>query len=155
MHTGVLKYEHESCEASFYFFFFFLQAICRKWPSYPTLDVHRKPQNSLRKRAAISHTNGSAFLQALQQAKGIAYDDCYAEDRDNYIDIILTGDLLAARSLTFVEIPSLEGGYRAFYNPGGPGPQPFEGVIYSAPGPADMEPIIMALDDPMRVSRMN
>ena len=92
--------------------------------------------------------------QAENEAEGIAFDDCYAEDRDNYIDIILTGDLLAARSLTFVEIPSLEGGYRAFYNPGGPGPQPFEGVTYSAPGPADMEPIIMALDDPMRVSRL-
>jgi len=85
---------------------------------------------------------------------GIYYDDCYAEDRDNYIDIILVGDENAARNVTFVEIPSLEGGYRAFYNPGGPGPEPFEGVRYTAPGPPDMEPVLIALDDPMRVDRV-
>jgi len=85
--------------------------------------------------------------------KGIYYGDCYAEDRDNYIDIILVGDEEAARSITFVEITSLEGGYSAFYNPGGPGPEPFEGVRYTAPGPPDMEPVIIALDDPMRVDR--
>ena len=59
----------------------------------------------------------------------------------------------AARHVTFVEIPALEGGYRAFYNPGGPGPEPFEGIRYTAPGPPDMEPVIIALDDPMRVDR--
>jgi hypothetical protein len=84
---------------------------------------------------------------------GIFYDDCYAEDRDNYIDIILVGDEAAARNITHVEIPSLEGGYKAFYNPGGPGPEPFEGVRYTAPGPADLEPVTKALDNPMRVSR--
>ena len=46
-----------------------------------------------------------------------------------------------------------EGGYRAFYNPGGPGPEPFEGIRYTEPGPADLEPVIIAIDDPMRVSR--
>jgi hypothetical protein len=91
--------------------------------------------------------------QAADPAEGRYYDDCYEEDRDNYIDIILVGDEAAARSLTHVEIPSLEGGYRAFYNPGGPGPEPFAGVRYTAPGPPDLEPIINALDDPMRVSR--
>jgi len=85
--------------------------------------------------------------------EGIFYDDCYAEDRDNYIDIILVGDEAAARNITHVEIPSLEGGYSAFYNPGGPGPEPFEGVRYTAPGPADLEPVVNALDNPMRVSR--
>lgn len=84
---------------------------------------------------------------------GIFYDGCYEEDRDNYIDIILVGDEAAARNVTFVEIPALEGGYSAFYNPGGPGPEPFEGVRYVAPGPPDLEPVIQALDDPMRVSR--
>ena len=84
---------------------------------------------------------------------GIYYDDCYTEDRDNYIDIILTGDEAAVRNVTFVEIPALEGGYSAFFNPGGGGPEPFEGVRYTAPGPADLEPVIIALDDPMRVSR--
>jgi hypothetical protein len=90
----------------------------------------------------VEHPNG-----------GVYYDDCYQEDRDNYIDIILVGDEAAARNITFVEIPGLEGGYRAFYNPGGPGPQPFEGVRYTAPGPPDLEPVVIALDDPMRVNR--
>lgn len=85
--------------------------------------------------------------------EGIYYDECYREDRDNYIDIILVGDEEAARNVTFVEIPSLEGGYSAFYNPGGPGPEPFEGVRYTSPGPADMEPVIIAIDNPMRVDR--
>jgi hypothetical protein len=84
---------------------------------------------------------------------GVHYDGCYQEDRDNYIDIVLVGDEAAARNVTFVEIPSLEGGYRAFYNPGGPGPEPFDGVRYTAPGPPDLEPVVVALDDPMRVSR--
>ena len=75
------------------------------------------------------------------------------EDRDNYIDIILVGEEAAARNVTFVDIPSLDGGYRAFYNPGGPGPEPFEGIRYAAPGPPDREPVVIALDDPMRVSR--
>lgn len=80
-------------------------------------------------------------------------DDCYEEDRDNYIDIVLTGDEAAARSITHVEIPALPGGYAPFYNPGGPGPEPFPGVRYTAPGPPDLEPVIDALDDPMRVDR--
>ena len=84
---------------------------------------------------------------------GIYYDDCYEEDGDNYIDIVLVGDDAAARSVTDVEIPSLEGGYRAFYNPGGPGPEPTPGVRYTAPGPPDLEPVVIALDDPMRVDR--
>ena len=91
--------------------------------------------------------------QAVDEGNGIFYQDCYSEDRDNYIDIILSGDLDAARSVTHVEIPSLAGGYRAFYNPGGPGPEPFEGIRYTEPGPADLEPVIIAIDDPMRVSR--
>lgn len=80
------------------------------------------------------------------------YDECYSEDRDNYIDIILEGDDAAARNITFLEIPSIEGGYAPFYNPGGPGTTPTPGVSYSAPGPRDLEPVIIALDDPMRVS---
>lgn len=91
--------------------------------------------------------------QARDHDEGIYYDDCYQEDRDNQIDIILSGDEGAARSVESVEIPSLEGGYKAFYNPGGPGPEPFRGVSYTAPGPPDLEPVTIALDDPMRVSR--
>lgn len=81
----------------------------------------------------------------------VHYDDCYVEDSDNYIDIILEGDEAAVRGLTHIEIPAGEDGYLSFYNPGGPGPEPFDGVRYTAPGPPDLEPIINALDDPMRV----
>lgn len=91
--------------------------------------------------------------QVENAAKGIYYDDCYQEDRDNYIDIILVGSEAAARNLTFVEIPALAGGYRAFYNPGGPGPEPFPGITYTVPGPADLEAVIVALEDEMRVDR--
>ena len=91
--------------------------------------------------------------QKANPSEGIYYDDCYTEDRDNYIDIILVGDEAAARHVTFVEIPALEGGYRAFYNPGGPGPEPFAGIRYTAPGPPDMEHVIIALDNHMRVDR--
>lgn len=83
---------------------------------------------------------------------GTSYDDCYDEDRDNYIDIILEGDEAAARNITHLEIPSLAGGYGAFYNPGGPGTTPFSGGSYTAPGPPDLEPVIIALDDPWRVT---
>jgi len=95
-------------------------------------------------------------LADLGAAEGgdVVYDACYGEDRDNYIDVILVGDEAAARNVTHVEIPSLEGGYRAFYNPGGPGSTPFSGVTYTSPGPADLEPVTIALDDPRRVTRM-
>jgi len=93
-------------------------------------------------------------LSDLGAAEGgdIEYGDCYTEDRDNYIDIILEGDTAAARNILFLEIPSLEGGYSALYSPGGPGTTPFEGESYTQPGPRDLEPVIMALDDPMRVT---
>jgi hypothetical protein len=86
-------------------------------------------------------------------ASDVAYDDCYAEDRDNYIDVILAGDEAAIRRLTGVEMPGLVGGYGALYNPGGPGPTPFPGVRYSAPSPPVIQPITLALDNPMRLSR--
>lgn len=91
--------------------------------------------------------------QAEDESAGVFYDDCYLEDQDNQIDIVLVGDEEAARGVTAVEIPALEGGYHAFYNPGGPGPEPFEGVRYTAAGPPDLEPVLVALDDPMRVDR--
>ena len=113
----------------------------------------RGPAREFRRRQTRRVVGLSDLGQPEDHDEGIYYDDCYQEDRDNYIDIILVGDEAAARSVTAVEIPSLEGGYSAFYNPGGPGPEPFEGVTYTAPGPPDVEPVTIALDDPMRVSR--
>ena len=95
---------------------------------------------------------GLSDLGGKEGVNGVVYDDCYVEDGDNYIDIILVGDDTAMRSITHVEIPSLVGGYSAFYNPGGPGPTPYPDASYTAPGPPDLEPVIMALDNPMRVN---
>ena len=83
----------------------------------------------------------------------VFYDDCYADDRDTYLDVIISGDDAAARSITTLEIPGLDGGYSAFFNPGGPGQTPTPGVRYTAPGPATVQPVIIALDNPMRVNR--
>jgi hypothetical protein len=82
-----------------------------------------------------------------------SYDDCYAEDGDNYIDVILAGDEAAARHVTTLEMPGIAGGYEPLYNPGGPGPTPFPGVVYTEPSPPIMQPVTIALDYPMRVDR--
>ena len=79
------------------------------------------------------------------------YDDCYTEDQDNYIDIILAGDASAVRRITHVEIPAVYP-YQPFYNPGGPGNNPTVGVRYSAPCPPQLQKVRMALDDPMTVT---
>lgn len=79
------------------------------------------------------------------------YNDAYIEDHDNQIDIILKGDLEIMRWITDVHIPA-EGLYSPFYNPGGPGNNPTDGVIYSAPGPEQLFPVWITLDDPMTVT---
>lgn len=81
----------------------------------------------------------------------VTYDDCYDEDSDNYIDIIIEGDEAAMRRIVDVEIPA-QGSYSPFYNPGGPGNDPTPGITYTQPGPPDLEPVLMALDDPMTVT---
>jgi hypothetical protein len=79
------------------------------------------------------------------------YDDCYREDKDNQIDIVLAGDARAVRRITAVEIPA-SGRYSPFYNPGGPGNDPTPGVRYTAPGPPQAQPVTDALDNPMTVT---
>lgn len=81
----------------------------------------------------------------------VVYDDCYVEDWDNYIDIVLDGDEAAMRSITAVEIPA-SGSYMPFFNPGGPGNNPTPDVRYTAPGAPQVQPVTIALDDPMTVS---
>jgi hypothetical protein len=83
--------------------------------------------------------------------KQTTYDDCYGEDHDNQIDIVLAGDRRAARRITRVEIPG-SGRYDPLYNPGGPGNDPTPGVRYTAGSPAISQPVIMALKDPMTVT---
>jgi hypothetical protein len=83
--------------------------------------------------------------------KASVYDDCYREDKDNFIDIILAGSEAAARRITHVEIPAA-GVYSPFYNPGGPGNSPTPGVRYTSPGPSQLQPVLIALDNPMTVT---
>jgi len=83
--------------------------------------------------------------------KAKTYDDCYTEDKDNYIDIVLSGSPLAARRITSVEIPA-SGAYSPFYNPGGPGNAPTPGVKYTSPGPHQVQKVMVALDNPMTVT---
>lgn len=105
--------------------------------------------------AGLIRVLGLADLGLPVSSKGsdesVIYDDCYREDHDNYIDIILSGDERAVRQIRFVEIPAA-GEYNPFYNPGGPGNNPTPGVRYTAPGPADLEPVIIALDEPLTVT---
>lgn len=78
-------------------------------------------------------------------------NDVYLEDHDNQLDIILSGAREAMRFITHVEIPA--GGLcQPFCNPGGPGNDPTLGVTYTRPGPYHLEPVIMALDDPMTLT---
>jgi len=83
--------------------------------------------------------------------KADQYTDCYIDDRDNYIDIVLAGDESAMRAITQVEIPSTDG-YLPLYNPGGPGNDPTPGVRYAAGSPPITQNVLMALDDPMTVT---
>ena len=79
------------------------------------------------------------------------YTDCYIDDRDNYIDIILNGDEDSVKKITHVDIPST-GDYSPLYNPGGPGNNPTPNVRYAAPSPPISQLVTMAIDDPMTVS---
>lgn len=82
---------------------------------------------------------------------GQALEDCYTEDQDNQIDIILAGDEAGMRLITHVEVPSVAP-YSPLYNPGGPGNNPTPGVRYSAPSPPHEVPVLMAIDNPMTVT---
>ena len=80
-------------------------------------------------------------------------NDAYVEDNDNYIDIVLKGDEAAMKLITAVEIPATTlPGYLPFFNPGGPGSCPTAGVIYTSPGPYRLQPVTMAIDNPLTVN---
>ena len=123
-------------------------------PPSPAIEAmgDKITSKKLAQQAGVSTVPGYMGLIADSESE-IYYDDCYADDRDNYLDIIIVGSDAAARSITDLEIPSLAGGYAAFYNPGGPGQTPTPGVRYTAPGPPRMQPVTIAIDDPMRVTR--
>lgn len=96
---------------------------------------------------AVLRVEGLADLGLRQDS----YDDCYREDKDNQIDIILSGEEEAMRAITRVQMPSTAD-YDPVYNPGGPGSAPWPGVRYSAPSPPIDVPVLQAIDDPMTVT---
>jgi hypothetical protein len=112
-------------------------------------------EDSLLTEVGVDYELGGGTLRILGLADlgepAPTYDDCYVEDWDNYIDIVMDGDRQAIEQLVSVEIPAVAP-YQPFYNPGGPGNDPTPGVRYTAPGPADLQPIWLALDDPHVVS---
>ena len=81
-----------------------------------------------------------------------SYDDCYQEDSENQIDVILTGSIKAAKRIKVLQIPAKGNGYSPLYNDGGPGNNPVPGVRYTAPSPRHAVQIIDGLRDPMRAT---
>ena len=79
-------------------------------------------------------------------------NDCYGEDKDNQIDIVLKGDIELMRKIAFVDVPSTEPGYNPFYNPGGPGNTPVAGTTYTQGSPDHSVEVLQAIDDPMAVT---
>ena len=84
--------------------------------------------------------------------KAKTYDECYQEDSENQIDIILSGSAKAAKSIAFLDIPADGGGYLPLYNDGGPGKNPTPGVVYTAKSPRHTVSVMNGLVDPMRTT---
>ncbi len=80
------------------------------------------------------------------------YDECYQEDSENQVDIILSGSAAAAQRIAILEIPADGGGYLPLYNDGGPGNSPTPGVVYTAKSPRHSVNIMNGLVDPMRTT---
>ena len=80
------------------------------------------------------------------------YDECYQEDSENQVDIILSGSAAAAQRIAILEIPADGGGYLPLYNDCGPGNSPTPGVVYTAKSPRHSVNIINGLVDPMRTT---
>jgi len=83
------------------------------------------------------------------------WDECYIDDRDNQIDIILKGDRIAMGYLSEVHLPSgvtEYGRYKPLYNPGGPGIDPDPYTPYTAPSGYSTVEVTMAINDAMVVS---
>lgn len=77
----------------------------------------------------------------------------YRGDNDNFIDIILTGDEAAVRSLYNIVLPTAATpGYMDIYTPGGPGRTPTPGTTYTARSVAQSLSIDTNLDDLRTVS---
>ena len=94
-------------------------------------------------------------LADLGIKQNIYNSDNYIEDHDNQIDIIVKGDETIIRNIVSLVIPSDNNKYTLFYNPGGPGPTPFENIKYTNPSEYQVIEIINNLDNPNSVTWIN
>jgi hypothetical protein len=79
------------------------------------------------------------------------YDECYAEDHDNQIDVIINGTPDAVSRIRLLRLPGT-GNYDPMYNPGGPGTTPQPGVLYTAPSPPINQKVTVDLKNRLRVT---
>ncbi len=78
----------------------------------------------------------------------------YVEDHDNQFDIIIkASSKKAAKSIESVILPDPESGtHSPIYNPGGPGTNPVDGILYTQPSPGQVFDVEYALKNPGVVS---
>ena len=96
---------------------------------------------------------GLAELGAPANGTTSVYGPYYREDHDNLIDIVLSGDEAAIRSLVNVVLPTAAvTGYSDIYTPGGPGTTPTPGTIYTKPALPQTIAIDVKLDEQGTVS---
>lgn len=79
------------------------------------------------------------------------WDQCYGEDKDNQIDVILNGTRDAVKRIRRLKLPGT-GRYSPMYNPGGPGTTPQPGVRYTAPSPPINQRVTIDLRNRMSVT---
>jgi hypothetical protein len=98
---------------------------------------------------------GKGWLRVVGLAelgkKQRSYGQCYQEDHDNQIDVIIDGSPDAVRRIRLLRLPGT-GKYDPMYNPGGPGTTPTPGVRYTAPSPPINQPVTIDLKNRMNVT---
>jgi hypothetical protein len=103
--------------------------------------------------------NGTKYVEIIGLAdlgiKQPQYNQKYIEDHDNQIDIVLKGNKSVIKNIINLVIPSNGKEYTKFYNPGGPGPTPFENITYTIPSEYQIIDIINNLENPNTVSWIN
>lgn len=107
------------------------------------------------RRQGRTYRIGNGWLRVVGLAdlgrKQDSYDQCYGEDHDNQIDVIINGTADAVRRIRLLRLPGT-GKYDPMYNPGGPGTTPQPGVRYTAPSPPINQKVTVDLANRMRVT---
>lgn len=107
------------------------------------------------KKQRRTYRIGKGWLRVVGLAelgkKQSSYDECYAEDKDNQIDVIINGTRSAVKHIRRLKLPGT-GRYDPMYNPGGPGTTPTPGVRYTAPSPPINQKVTIDLKNRLRVT---